>query len=44
MVDTFLWVTMVIVGLLAVVVGMYMLSAYRDMTKKEKAEKKKKFN
>ncbi|GEM_PF-3275642 len=33
MVSTFTWVSMVIVGCIAVVVALYMLSAYREVSK-----------
>lgn len=40
MVSDFTWITMVIVGMIAIVVSMFMLSAYKEARKKENGDKK----
>ena len=44
MVSTFTWVSMVMVGAIAIVVGLFMLSAYREATKSDKKSNDEKKN
>jgi len=44
MVSTFTWVSMLMVGAIAIVIGLFMLSAYREATKKDKKDNEEKKN